>query len=381
MKEAMKVACSIALWYSVSITLTALNKVLFSTLNVQFPILITFTHFAFVSLLLRMGVACSNSFYGLPTIQWGAFLKTILPIGFLTAVDIALTNIAYRMVSIAVITVMKSAICAVTYVICVAFGLEQFNLSLLAVVVGIIGSISLTVPAMEIESNWGIVVLVIAVISGALRWVIVHSQLHHTHLSYGAVQLSLLTQPVATVFIAFPAVLIDVPKIGASDTTDVQKATLALILIGVSVIFALSLIVTEYYIVRITSSLTLTVAGVGKEIFTILMSMIVFKEVIEFLPAVGIGLSIACIIIYTYLRRSAEAHGEHECVEDIVPNNGKDVTPLSETGYGGGDSPVSASQWSPDRTQPQIVSVQRSQSSEWSEVGSVTSVTELDGID
>eukprot|EP00923_Selenidium_pygospionis_P010349 GHVN01017986.1.p1 GENE.GHVN01017986.1~~GHVN01017986.1.p1 ORF type:complete len:286 (+),score=39.97 GHVN01017986.1:248-1105(+) len=285
------------------------------------------------------------------------------------------------MVSIAVITVMKSAICAVTYVICVAFGLEQFNLSLLAVVVGIIGSISLTVPAMEIESNWGIVVLVIAVISGALRWVIVHSQLHHTHLSYGAVQLSLLTQPVATVFIAFPAVLIDVPKIGASDTTDVQKATLALILIGVSVIFALSLIVTEYYIVRITSSLTLTVAGVGKEIFTILMSMIVFKEVIEFLPAVGIGLSIACIIIYTYLRRSAEAHGEHECVEDIVPNNGKDVTPLSETGYGGGDSPVSASQWSPDRTQPQIVSVQRSQSSEWSEVGSVTSVTELDGID
>eukprot|EP01068_Selenidium_serpulae_P006723 Selendium_serpulae@DN4490_c0_g1_i2.p1 len=57
-----RVAGGIACWYASSVGLTVLNKCLFDTLGLNFPLLVTFTHFAFVSLIVRAGFACCSCF-------------------------------------------------------------------------------------------------------------------------------------------------------------------------------------------------------------------------------------------------------------------------------------------------------------------------------
>lgn len=303
---------SILFWYTISLSLTAVNKYLFDILNLNFPVTVTFIHFAFVSLLLRIGFAYCMCFPNMPQIDLRGYVTFIIPIGLLTATDIALTNISYTMVSISVITVMKSSICAVTYFLCILFGLETFSYMLTGIVLMIVVSISATVPSMEIHDYWGPALLAVAVLGASLRWVIVHHQLQRSN--YRPMELMVLTQPIATVFMAIPTVAIELPRLaGQHAPIDVQKGVAALVLVLVSIIMALFLILIEYQIIRVTSSLAFTVAGVGKEIVTIFMSMIAFHEVIKPRPAFGIALSVAGIIVYAAVRyKQDEGPSEEE---------------------------------------------------------------------
>lgn len=65
---------------------------------------------------------------------------------------------------------------------------------------------------------------------------------------------------------------------------------------------AFLLLLAEYYVVKLTSSVTITVAGVGKEIFVIFLGVIFWHESLSFSQLCGILLSIVGILIYSYLR-------------------------------------------------------------------------------
>lgn len=79
----------------------------------------------------------------------------ILIVAIFTAAEVALSNQAYSMVSVAALTVLKSTLVAATYVASIITGLETFKLRLALVLVWIITSVAISVPGMEIGNPYG----------------------------------------------------------------------------------------------------------------------------------------------------------------------------------------------------------------------------------
>eukprot|EP01071_Lankesteria_metandrocarpae_P006442 Lankesteria_metandrocarpae@DN4356_c0_g2_i2.p1 len=301
------VAVSISLWYASSMAITAANKVVFDNLGFDYPLLVTAVHFMCMSVLLRLCFLCLPCLSSeMPQVSRDTYLRYIAPISLFTAADITLTNISYPMVSLSVMTVIKSAIVVVTYFFSILFGLEEFQWRLFGVISLIFGSISFTVPGMEIRNFAGVACLCGALLAGSLRWVIVHHQLQRHRLH--PLQLMMLTLPLATIFLApfvvwdFHALIIEWSRIGF----DVEKIYAIVVLVSAAVFLAFLLVYSEFNLVRKTSSVTLTVAGTGKEVATILMSMIGFSEVITWKTITGISFSIVGIMIYSRLRYKAQ---------------------------------------------------------------------------
>ncbi|CEM00969.1 unnamed protein product [Vitrella brassicaformis CCMP3155] len=296
------VACAVLSWYAASLSLTFLMKYILDTLGFQYPILVTFIHFGFMSLLLRSSFAFLSWFPDFPAISGTMYLRFIVPIALCTAADISLSNESYSMVSVSVMTVIKSSIVVVTYLLGLAFGLEVFRCLTLLLVGLIMGAISLTVRDMEVHNSLGVVFLLGAVVASAIRWVIIHHMLQTRHLQ--PLQLLILTQPAATFCLAPAAVAIDVQRLVEADLAlpDVPKLMSALFLVALSVLVAFAVHLSEFRLVGLTSSLSMTVAGVGKEMATILISVVFLGERITVRAFAGIGLSIVLLLTYSVVR-------------------------------------------------------------------------------
>lgn len=304
-QHACVIGASVVSWYSASMIVTAINKYLFDVLEFHHPLLVTFIHLTFTSIFLHVGFP----YTGVPdrSISVRNYLRFILPIALLGSAEIALSNLAYTAVSLSVMTVIKSSAAVLTYLLSVLVGLEQLNYKLLAAVVAIVCSICLTVPGMEVRDSRGIVFLCVAVLATAVRWVIVHHQLQRHN--YSTLQLLLLTQPLSALCLALPTFITELPHAAPAEYWGNFPVARIFVLVGVAIAFAFCVVFAEYRLVEHTSSASLTVAGVGKEILTILMSVALFGEVLTPRAAVGIACSILGILTYARLRLSASTKG------------------------------------------------------------------------
>eukprot|EP00914_Ancora_sagittata_P012545 GHVO01024098.1.p1 GENE.GHVO01024098.1~~GHVO01024098.1.p1 ORF type:complete len:351 (+),score=24.39 GHVO01024098.1:3-1055(+) len=320
-KSCLPVGLSVLFWYITSIAMTASNKIVFDRLDFNYPVLVTFLHFALMSLVLKIGFSWFSFFPEIPSMDVVRYLKFIVPIALCCAGDIALTNMSYAMVSLSVITVLKSSLVVFTYIFAVIFGLERFSFRLLLVVLFIAASIAATVPGMEINNTLGILCLCLAIVGAAIRWVVVHHQLQKNNLT--PLQLMLLTQPLASIFLGPFAVFVDVRALARED--DYGSITYAISLVLASVMIGFLLILAEYHLVNVTSSLSLTVAGVGKEVATISLSSIAFSEKLPWRTLVGIGCSIMGILMYSVIRMiengKEKLHGGDRSVAVSPPTN------------------------------------------------------------
>ena len=162
---------AMCVWFVSSITISLLNKELFGLLNIHIPCFVTGFHnftMTVILFIIRHSVPNAPEF---PSMHWATFFRYYFPIALLSSVDILATNSSFQFVSIGTITVIKSSLCVVTYCAGMAFGVERFEWSLFVCSLWILFSISLTVPKMEVHSVVGIVLLIVAVISSAIRWV------------------------------------------------------------------------------------------------------------------------------------------------------------------------------------------------------------------
>lgn len=225
--------------------------------------------------------------------------------GVFSALEIALCNEAYKMIAISTMTVIKSALSTVTYLVAIAFGLEKFNINLLFICLFILASISLTVPSMEVYNIVGVYIVCIAVVLGAIRWCLVQKSFSLLHNRLTTSQLLLLTQPFASLTLLTPSLIRDLPRLSNdNDFFDDSTKQLSVAIIMVScVLLAYLLMMAEYRIIYLTSGTSLTIAGLGKEVFTIIMSMIVFHEKLSINVAGGVGLSIVGIGLYIWERQ------------------------------------------------------------------------------
>ncbi|RQX75757.1 putative DP-fucose transporter [Toxoplasma gondii CAST] len=305
------ISFTVCVWYTSSLILTAANKFMFDTLQMPLPLSVTFLHFSFTSLILRL---CFCAFPSLlppmPSLPLSALLSVVAPMAILAAADVALTNFSYHLIPISTLTLIKSSLVFFTYLLSIAYGLERFSLNTFATMVVIMGSICITVPKMEVKKYFGVAVAFGAVIVGALRWVLVHRAFKR-YPSLSIIQLLLLMQPLASIALSPLVVFYEVPAFLGSlaDDFDPSKLFAAAVVTASGVVVAVAVVFSEFRLVGLTSSVSLCVAGVGKEVLTILMSVVIFGEVLSPMVLLGTLSSIAGILFYCWLRYKESSSG------------------------------------------------------------------------
>lgn len=294
-------------WYLSSSILVSSNKVLFDVLGLSIPLLVTFIHFSLTSFLMVIIQRRSPESFGSITVSREEFVRWIVPVAVCTAGDVGLSNMAYSRLPISVMTILKSSAPVCIYITAILFGIEPFRWKTASICVIIATSVGFAIPSTyksssekEYEYFTGIVLVVIAVVCLALRWVFVQTLTRR----YSPHQLLYLIQPTSALVLLPFALVIDcdrhlITKILAHSISD-QLVPIVLIL-GSS-LAAIALLFLEYKIVHHTTSLTLSVAGIGKEILTLFLSAIVFDESFSVRQIIAISVSILGILIYTLIR-------------------------------------------------------------------------------
>jgi solute carrier family 35 protein C2 len=148
----------------------------------------------------------------------------------------------------------------------------------------------------------GIVLVAIAVGCLAIRWVYVQTLTKR----YSPLSLLYLTQPASALVMLPFALVIDCDmdlghRLVARPLWD---HFLPILLVFGSAIAAMALIFLEYKIVHQTTSLTLSIAGIGKEVLTLFLSAVIFSESFTTQQIIAIGVSIVGILVYALLRQS-----------------------------------------------------------------------------
>lgn len=300
-------------WYTFSIGITFYNKWLFRVYGLEYPLFVTMCHtfatFAFAGLARFI----REKFYGLPktTLAWRDILCTISTAGVTGAMDIGLSNLSIDLIPITLYTMCKSTVVVWLLLFAFIFKLEKPTPQLIGVIAMISGGLIVfrAKEGVSVDSI-GFMLIMSASILGGLRWVLTQMVLHKEKDRLG------LKHPVDTVYYVSPCMgitllpfalgiegshVLSSPLLFGAPTLHTFLSSLLYITFGATLAFGLTL--SEFMLVNHTSGLALSVAGIFKEVCTIVLAVLVMPDDhLTGLNVLGLVVSIIGIMYYNYLK-------------------------------------------------------------------------------
>lgn len=341
---------TIGFWYLISNAIILTTKWLF---NEHFPYPLTVTAYSnFVAAAWAWLVSCT--IFERQPLTRKQFFSYVLPIGFTTALEIGSSNVALKILTVSFGTILKGGGPIFTFVWGLLLGLEQFSVqvgvSLVLIAVGI--ALASAGEGTEFQLA-GFCLQLFASALGGLRWAMTHKLLKQG--GEGAPEpmspltATLYTSPMTSVFVLPFALALEASKILSGDGSTAAQpmelestlnstqqllldaatnSTSQLIIqattnstspldtsssgVGESMIIFITmtsiaslvfvLLMSEYWLVKVTSSLALSVAGVFKELLTIGGGMLFFSDHIDALNIIGFLICQCGIMSYVGLR-------------------------------------------------------------------------------
>ncbi|KAJ2977816.1 hypothetical protein NUW58_g7690 [Xylaria curta] len=334
-------ACLIALWYMFSLSISLYNKWMFDSgqLNFPFPLFTTSMHmlvqFSLASLVLYfipslrpsntphnsdLGRSRAESEPERPIMTKIFYLTRIGPCGAATGLDIGLGNTSLKFITLTFYTMCKSSALAFVLLFAFLFRLETPTWRLVAIIaIMTVGVIMMVAGEVEFHLGGFILIISSAFFSG-FRW--------------GLTQILLLrhpatSNPFSSIFFLTPIMfatllLIAVPVEGfpsfwdgiktLSEEWGTLKTPLLLLFPGT---IAFLMTASEFALLQRSSVVTLSIAGIFKEVVTIIVAALVFDDKLTPINISGLLVTLIAIIAYNYIkltkmRREAqmEAHNK-----------------------------------------------------------------------
>ncbi|SCV03530.1 LAME_0H11166g1_1 [Lachancea meyersii CBS 8951] len=340
-------------WYVCSITLSIYNKWMFDPelgLSVPYPILVTSLHqwllWAISWAYLRTKKIERPADLARDEQPWKFFLKYIVPTALASAGDIGFSNVSFKFVALSIYTIVKSSSIAFVLLFGCLFKTEQFRWRLMAIVLVMFMGVALMIykPDTADDDNGGdhkvlgaLLVLASSALSG-LRWVYTQLILKKGDSSSPAPADTGNKTPIDTIYRLAPvmgltllatSLAIEEPFPGVFSshlfsmndritTGSVMRGTLLLGIPGVLVFF---MTICEFGILQRAHVLTLSVAGVVKELLTIAASMVILREnLVGFRNWVGMIIILLDVCYYNafrYYERRGESFPVNDQESDI----------------------------------------------------------------
>lgn len=278
------------------------------------------------------------------------FREYILPIGITTALEIGFSNIALNILTVSFGTILKGGAPVFTMLWGILLGIESFSANL---------CLSLTTIALGIAlasfgeghtfAVHGFVLQLLATALGGLRWAMTQVLIGGKKRNEGEneegseerteernemppLTATLYTSPMTAICVLPFAAFLEGANV-ANRIQDLEPNEGWVIILTMTIVATLVfiLLVSEFWLVKATSSLALSVAGVFKELITIAGGIIIFAEHMTSLNIIGFAICQVGIVGYIYIRsdKRQTASDETSSTED-VPLRPVEVSDVSD---------------------------------------------------
>ncbi|VDN99632.1 unnamed protein product [Rodentolepis nana] len=269
-----------------------------------YPLSITFTHLLFKFCFAYSLRSLLGKFKNKRNVElsWEKYAIEVSPTGITSALDIGLSNWSLEFITISLYTMTKSTSIIFVLLFAVIFKLEKLTTSIILVVLSIsLGLFMFTYESTQFDLRGFVLVLIASALSG-VRWTAAQKVSQHS--AYGLsnpIDLVYNTQPwMAAVLLPLAFVFegdafLTSPFIFRSqDYLSILRFT-SYIVLGSCLAFGLE--ISEFFVVCHSSSLTLSIAGIFKEVVTLYLAAILNGDVYSPLNIAGLFICLAGICL------------------------------------------------------------------------------------
>lgn len=295
-----RTATTILIWYLISSCIILLTKWLFTT-HFSFPLTVT-TFSNTIASVWALLVSFHPRFH-VEKLSRERFLRYVLPIGMLTALEIGSSNVALKILSVSFGTILKGGGPVFTFLWGLVLGVEEFSGRVLFALVFIALGIALASLGEGGEFHpLGFSLQLLSSALGGLRWAMTHKLLKaSSDEPLSPLAAVLYTSPLTSLCVLPVALALEGPVLWQNPVDSSELPVILLTMTSVATLVFL-LLMSEYWLVNATSSLALSVAGVFKELLTIGGGILFLAETVDALNVIGFLISQIGILSYIWLR-------------------------------------------------------------------------------
>ncbi|EMR10897.1 hypothetical protein PNEG_01043 [Pneumocystis murina B123] len=300
-------------WFFFSILLSMYNKWLFSEkhLNFTLPLFAGCVHivieYCFSIIIMKLFPQFRppiNSFEMIDN------LTKVIPCGVATSLEIGFSNASLKTISLSLYTMYKSSSLGFVLLFSFIFGLEKMHASLIVVIVIImIGAVMMASTQTEFVFQ-GFIMVTVASAFGGLKWSLVQILSTRNSVAFNPFSFIYFLSPSIFFCLIILSLLIEGLK-NIIYTSFWDYGVNSLIMLIFPGIIAFAMIVSEYWLIKRTSIVTLSVAGICKEVITMGASAIFFKDHLDLINILGFIVTIVGIILYNIMKYYALKEESH----------------------------------------------------------------------
>ncbi|GMM51104.1 Ymd8 protein [Starmerella bacillaris] len=304
---------SLCLWYTFSIAVSVYNKYLLNGKGLHFecPLFMT----AFHQLLLILLSVLAIRIFKLPIQHLNLTDRVkIIPATIASAMDIGLSNTSLLFVTLSFYTMIKTSALGFVLLFSVIFKLEVLTLRLVVIVAVMSLGVFMMVMGEAEFSVLGFLLVLGASAASGLRWslikIFLEGKVIHKPASVVGKR-STKPHPVQTILALAPGMLVLLVIWACIEETPAKLLKSELwnsspfVAVGLLVFpgfLVFGMTWSEFELLNCTSPLTLVIAGIMKEIMTIVISTLAFKDHISLVNVCGLILALLAVAAYHYYR-------------------------------------------------------------------------------
>ncbi|KAL2719064.1 solute carrier family 35 member C2-like isoform X1 [Vespula squamosa] len=303
---ALQTILIISIYFVLSIGLTFYQKWLFKTYGFNFPLGAVTCHL-FVKFVLSALIRCIRLCYKGPQyhvkLTWQNIICSLAPPGIASGFDVALSNWSIALITISLYTMTKSSTIVFILGFSLIFKLEKKSWSLIAIVATISGGLFMFTYKSTQFHVLGFILCLLASFSSGLRWTMAQVIMQKSKLG--------LRNPIDMIYYMQPWMLLPVIPITLwfegpemynnfknINWNDFEPIMLTVAAVNSGAVLAFVMEITEFLVVTYTSSLTLSVTGIFKEICILILAFEWKGDHISGLNFVGLLLCLGGIILH-----------------------------------------------------------------------------------
>ncbi|KAL1021206.1 hypothetical protein UPYG_G00010150 [Umbra pygmaea] len=303
----VRTAGLVLFYYVFSIGITFYNKWL--TKDFHYPLFMTLVHLTIIFCLSTLTRLAMEWWTGKPRVmlKWKDYLSKVAPVAMTTALDIGLSNWSFLFITISLYTMTKSSAVLFILFFSLVFKLEEPNLYLIVVVLLIAsGLFMFTFESTQFNLE-GFIMVLLASFIGGIRWTLTQLLMQKAELG--------LQNPIDTMYHLQPLMFLGLfplftfneglslstsEKLFRVDELSPLLYSLVTLSVGGSLAFGLGF--SEFLLVSKTSSLTLSISGIFKEVCTLLLATHLMGDRMSWLKWLGFAICVSGISLHVGLK-------------------------------------------------------------------------------
>ena len=251
------------------------------------------------------------------------FIKRIIPVGISSSWDIGLSNWSFHFITISLYTMSKSTAIIFILFFSILLGLTRKHWSQIVIVFLIfIGLFLFTIEPVDNFSIAGFILVMSASFLSGIRWTFSQLIMQRKECGLGnPIDMMFHVQPVMFIALVPLAFGIEGQRFFHSklfNPVTRQDSLYILAGIGVGAFVAFFLELSEFLLVSQTSGLTLSIAGIFKEICTLALAIFVNHNSVTTLKIFGMIICLTGIIVHVILK-TKEIEPEASDVTELLP--------------------------------------------------------------